>query len=213
MTDSARSTPSDRLPSRPRWLSPLWPLVLLAGGASLLLLDGARPYRTWWRRRHWKRVDGTLVQAYQRWHRSKMSGRGVTPEEYLERRPQKQVFEVVVERGWPLRRRKRVYRIRIHYTYYVGNHKHVKVADSPGRDFESHVEASRFLAGVVRKGKVRLWVDPQDPDRATAFLQDPWSARWVRLGLGVAGAAVVWLLVVLVLGHRIRMAQGRARRS
>lgn len=210
MTGPTRSRDDDRLPLRPFWVSPLWPLLFLVLGIGLLVLDGARPYRTWWRRHHWKRVDGVLVRGYEKRRREKVTTRGVTATEYVQRRSQKRIFETVVERGWPLRRRKRVFRVRLHYTYFVGNRKRAQIADSPDREFASRREAAQFLARVIERGKVHLWVDPRNPDRATAFLQDPWSVYWVHLGLGVTIAALLWLLVVLVLARRIRRAEESA---
>lgn len=106
-----------------------------------------------------------------------------------------------------------MFRVRLHYTYFVGHRKRVQIADSPEREFASRREAAQFLARLVHQGKLRLWVDPANPDRATAFLQDPWSASWVRLGIGVTTVALLWLIVVLLLGRRIARAETRAEQT
>jgi len=184
-------------------------LLLLLAGLVMLAIDGLHPYRVWWRRQHWEQVDGRLLQSYQQRRRVRHSGQGSTPMTYVEQRPQKRIFEAVVERGWPLSRRKQVYRIRLNYTYLWKNKKHTRVADSPDRDFESRPVARRFLRQYVKDRSVEVWVDPEKPSRATAFLLYRWSAVWVQIGLVATALGLLWLIVALVFGRTYRRTHRR----
>ncbi len=188
-------------PGRPWWLSPIFPVLLLATGLVMLVVDGGQPYRIWWRRGHWKRVQGTLLTSYEKHRYVRHSSGRQTYSEYLAKKPQKRIFKAVVERGWPIKRRKQVYHVHLNYTYLWRKKKHTKVADVPDRDFESRPVAERFLRQYVKNNRIRVWVNPKDPNQATAFLLYRWSALWVRVGIVVVGLALLWLFAAILLGR------------
>lgn len=185
-------------PARPWFTSPLFPTVLCLVGITALLLDGLTPWRTLSRRRNWTTVKGRLASAVERRTKLRSSARGETRLEYLVKRPQRRVFSKVVTRGWPLKRKKRVWIVRITYTYPWNTGRITRVADSPAKEFESRNEALAFLAKRIHKGVVRVWVNPMDPSEATAFLEYP-SLLTLVLGFAMVGLGVLWLLVTVLL--------------
>jgi hypothetical protein len=186
-------------PTRPWFTSPLLPTVLCLAGAASLLLDGMTPWETFWRRRNWTSVKGRLASAVERRTRLRSSARGETRLEYLVKRSQRVVFSKVVTRGWPLKRQKRVWIVRITYSYPWKTGRITRVADSPAKEFESRSEARAYLVKRVPKtGAVRVWVNPKNPREATAFLDYP-SLLTLVLGFAMVGLGVVWLIVSLLL--------------
>lgn len=165
----------------------------------MALLDGVSPYRTWWRQRNWKTVQGHLIRTHARRTRQKASDTATTTIRYRVRKPQKLVHSLVVTRGWPISRKKQVWQIRLSYTYRFGNRKHTRVADTPPFDFDSEAAAIAFLEDRIHRATVKVRVNPRNPSEATAFLVvRTW--RWVRLGLAFSGIGLIWLIVALVLG-------------
>lgn len=210
MARKAKTTPSRPETSvRPWWTSPLVPLVLLTAGVVLLSLDGMHPYRTYLRLKRWKRVEGQLVQPYQRRQIVNPSQENSTVREYLERRPQKRIFKETVSEGWPMKRKKLQWRIRLNYTYPWKNARYTRMNDGPDRAFVSEAEANSYLEGRVRGTRLKVWVDPNDPSEATAFLE--YRRVWtLRVGFAGAGLGLFWLLVALVLGHSHRRREREA---
>lgn len=196
---SASSRPRE-LPARPWWTSPLLPLVLTGAGAVLCCLDGWHPYETFLRKRRWKPVEGQLVQPYQRRQIVNPTAERSSAREYLERRPQKRVFQETVEEGWPIKRRKLRWRVRLNYTYPWKNTRLTRMSDGPPWTFASKEEAEAYLRRVLRGTALRVWVDPSAPERATAFLE--YRQIWhVRVGLTATGIGLLWLLVAVILGR------------
>jgi hypothetical protein len=174
--------------------SPLWPLVLLVVGSTMLALEGTTPYRIWWRLEHWKETRATLLSTYER--RVEIRPRGQGPsEEYLARRPQQRVFERQVERGWPLTRKEKLFEVRLSYAFVVGQKSFTRVSDVAPRAFDDARSAELFVSQRIEKGRIKVWYDPAQPDQASAFL-DVQSFRWVRLGGTFAILAVIWLLLL-----------------
>lgn len=193
-------------PIRPWFTSPLLPTVLCLAGITALLLDGLAPWRTFSRRRSWTTVKGRLASAVERRTKLRSSARGETRMEYLVKRPQRRVFSKIVTRGWPLKRKKRVWIARITYTYPWKTGRITRVADSPAKEFDSRKEAQAFLAERINKGAVRVWVNPKDPRQATAFLGYP-SMITLVTGFAMVGLGVIWLILALLL-RRAHVRQG-----
>jgi len=185
-------------PTRPWFTSPLLPTVLCLAGITALLLDGMTPWRTFSRRRNWTTVKGRLATAVERRAKVRSSARGETRMEYLAKRPQRRIFPKVVTRGWPLKRKKRVWIVKITYTYPWKTGRITRVADSPAQEFDSRKAAEAFLAKRIDRGTVRVWVNPEDPRQATAFLGYP-SMVTLVLGFAMVGLGVVWLILALLL--------------
>jgi hypothetical protein len=192
-------------PERPWFTSPLLPTVLCLAGITALLLDGLSPWQTFWRRRQWTPVKGQLTSGVERRRRTTASGQGETHVEYLVKRSQRQIFSKIVTRGWPLRRKARVWFVKITYTYPWKTGRITRVADSPGREFDAQQDAAAFLARRVRKGNVRVWVNPANPAEATAFLDYP-SVPTLVIGFVLLGLGLVGLVLSLVL-RRVHVRQ------
>ncbi len=189
-------------PTRPWFTSPLLPTVLCLAGITALLLDGLTPFQTFMRRRTWTSVKGTLSSAVERRTKLRMSGRGETRRDYLVKRSQRRIFSKVVTRGWPLKSKKRVWIVRITYTFpwktRQKTRRITRIADSPTREFESAKDAQEFLGKRLNKGAVQVWVNPKDPGQATVFLDYP-SVLTLVLGFAMLGLGLLWLIVALLL--------------
>jgi hypothetical protein len=181
--------------SRPIWASPLPPIVILAVGLTLLGLEGVSPYRTWWRLRNWVKARATLLESYERQQDFRMTPEGSSPEQLMERRPMQRVFDRTVERGWPVKRKVRVFEVRISYSYLWKGKRYTRVGDVAPVDFSGMREAEQWVSRRIEKGGIAIWVNPSEPSEASAFL-DHQGFRWVRLGLTLAGVAVIWLILV-----------------
>lgn len=184
--------------SRPWFTSPLLPILLSMAGITLLLLDGLTPYRTYLRRKRWTRVKGRLASSVERRAKVRSSARGSTRLEYLARRAQRRTFPKVVTRGWPLSQKKRVWIVRVTYTYPWKGKRFTRVADTPGTEFPTRREARAYLAKHIQKGSIRVWVNPKDPQEATAFLDPPYT-HTLLLGLAIFALGVLWLIAALIL--------------
>jgi Protein of unknown function (DUF3592) len=186
-------------PTRPWFTSPLLPIVVCLAGITALLLDGLTPWRTFTRRRSWTTVKGRLASAVERRTKLRSSARGDTRMDYLVKRSQRRVFSKVVTRGWPLKNKKRVWIVRITYTYPWKGGRITRVADSPAREFDSHDDAQAFLAKRLhKKGAVRVWVNPKEPREATVFL-DYSSVPTLVIGFVMLGLGLLWLIVTFLL--------------
>ena len=184
----------------------VWPTVVILVGVTLLLLDGLTPYRTWWRRGHWKQVKGTLIQSVERRQRIRASAGGETPIEYLSRRPQQRIFPKVVTRGWPLSRKKKVWEIRLSYTYALGRKRYTRVSDTCPLEFKTRKEAARYLGPRITKQSLRVYVNPKDPHEATMFM-DYGTLVWMRLGGVFFGIGLIWLIAAFYFGRSYRKGQ------
>lgn len=197
---AADNTSQPRIPPRPWWISPIFPLMLVTAGIVLLSLDGLHPYRTFQRKRSWKPVQGQLVQPYQRRQVSNPTAERSTVREYLERRPQKRIFQETISEGWPMERKKVQWRIRLSYTYPWGNARYTRMADGPDRAFPTEQAANEFLDRRLRGALLTVWVNPKAPQEATAFLE--YRRVWiVRAGLLGLALGLIWLVSALVLGR------------
>jgi len=194
-------------PTRPWFTSPLLPTVLCLAGVTALLLDGLTPWQTFNRRRSWTTVKGRLTSSVERRAKVRSSAGGDTRMEYLAKRSQRRIMSKVVTRGWPLKNKKRVWIVRITYTYPWKTGRITRLADSPAREFDSAKDAQEYLGKrLSKKGAIRVWVNPKDPQEATAFLDYP-SVLTIVLGLAMVGFGVLWLLLALLL-KRARVRQG-----
>ncbi|MDX9999939.1 MAG: DUF3592 domain-containing protein [Polyangia bacterium] len=214
----ARKTPvsqsSAQVPVKPWWVSPLLPLVLFCAGLVLCALDGLHPYQVFMRKRNWKPVEGQLLQVYERRQIQNPATERSTVREYLERRPQKRIYQETVSEGWPIKRKKLQWRIRLYYTYPWGNTRHTQVADGPERAFPNEEAANSYLNQRVRGSKIKVWVNPTSPGEATAFLE--YRRVWtLRMGFVAVGLGLIWLLVALGLGraHSRREREHQAARQ
>jgi len=170
----------------------------MLAGVTVLLLDGLTPYRTFARRRQWTRVKGRLVSAVERRSNLRSSTRGETRLEYLAKRPQKLVQSKVVTRGWPLKEKKRVWLVRITYSFPWKSGRITRVADGPAKEFDSEPAALQYLHKRLHRDTLRVWVNPGDPREATAFLDYP-SLLMLLLGFALVGLGGLWLIVSLLL--------------
>lgn len=187
-----------KLEPHPWFTSPLWPSVLMLAGVTGLLLDGLTPYRTFTRRRQWTRVKGRLVSAVERRTKLRSSSGGETRIEYLAKRPQRLVQSKVVTRGWPLKEKKRVWLVRITYTFPWKTGRITRVADGPPTEFDSERAALTYLHKRIHRDTVPVWVNPGDPREATAFLDYP-SMLMLLLGFALVGLGGLWLIAALLL--------------
>lgn len=192
--------------TRPWFTSPLLPTVLCLAGITALLLDGLTPWRTFTRRRSWTTVKGRLASAVERRSKVRSSAAGQSRLEYLIKRPQQVVTSKVVTRGWPLKQKKRIWLVRITYTFPWKTGRITKIGDSPAREFDSQKEAAAYVSGRVHEGAVRVWVNPKNPKEATAFLDYP-SLLTIVLGFAMIGLGALWLIVALLL-RRAHVRQG-----
>jgi hypothetical protein len=176
--------------------SPLWPVVVIAVALTLLGLEGLGPYRVWWQLRTWKTARATLLQTYERRveHRATSDG-APSPSEYLSRIPQQRVFQQVVTKGWPVKRKEKQWLVRISYSFAGPKGVVTRVGDQAPLTFGSSLEASAFVQERIDKNAIKVWYDPGDPGQATAFL-DTQSFRWIRFGLTLLGLGLVWLLIL-----------------
>ncbi len=203
----------ESIPERPWFTSPLLPAALCLVGVTTLLLQGLTPYRVFLRRRSWKVVTGHLTSAVERRAKVRSTARGESRLEYLVKRPQRPVVSKVVSRGWPLSTKRRVWLVRVNYTFPWKTGRITRLSDSPSREFETRKEAQEFLARRVKKGAIRVWVNPDDPREATAFLDYP-SRLSLVLGFAMLLLGLCWGLAAGLLGraHRRReSSQGSLR--
>lgn len=163
-----------------------------------MLLDGLTPYRTYLRRKRWTPVKGQLASSVERRTKTRSSARGSTRLEYLAKRSQRRIFPKVVTRGWPLSQKKRVWIVRVTYTYPWKGKRITRVADSPGTEFDTRREAGAYLAKRIHQGGIRVWVNPKDPQQATAFLDSPYT-HTLLLGLAVFALGMLWLIAAVIL--------------
>ncbi len=151
-------------------------------------------------------MKGRLSSAVERRTKLRMSGRGETRRDYVVKRSQRLIFSKVVTRGWPLKSKKRVWIVRITYTFPWKTRRITRIADSPTREFESAKDAQEFLGKRLKKGAVQVWVNPKDPGQATVFLDYP-SVLTLVLGFAMLGLGLLWLIVALLL-KRAHVRQG-----
>lgn len=169
------------------------------------------PIKTYLRKRSWKPVEAQLLQPYERRQVTNPTSAGNTVREYLERRPQKRYFQETVSEGWPIRRKKVQWRIRLNYTYPWGNARHTKVSDGPERVFPTEEAADAYLGRRLRGTAITVWVNPHAPEEVMAFLE--YRRIWtLRVGLTAAALGLLWLIVALGLGRsHARKERERAR--
>ena len=116
----------------------------------------------------------------------------------------------VVHRGILFKYEEKRYFVRLTYAYAYKGKVYRKWNEEAPRSFRTRKEAEDYLRKKASRWPIVVWVDPSDPKKATAFLDyDGWL--WIRLGLGLTFAGLVWLLVLL--GFRRHPSEEEAERD
>jgi hypothetical protein len=130
--------------------------------------------------------------------KSRIVERKVTP---------KRIHSKYVEKGTLFPYKEKQWYIKLAFQFDHGGKLYRVYDDAPVFTFDSHEEAKEYLKAKAGKWPIKVWVNPDDPNEATAFLDYP---RWyvVQVGAFVLAISIIWLLFATSVMART---EGRSR--
>jgi hypothetical protein len=123
--------------------------------------------------------------------------RTVTRSEIIERKvTPKRIHSKVVEKGTLFPYKVKRWYVKLAFQYDYKGKPYRVYEDTPSFTFESHEKARAYLKERIGKWPIKVWVNPSQPNEATAFL-DYRGWHWIQLGGFFLALSVIWLLVAV----------------